>query len=79
MKATQRPQYLMKEPEQKFWCVQVEKVAQDGERTVSFNYFNCPKKAAEFDQEYGHSCFDVSDYEYSTLGKMKKQRGVKHF
>ncbi|MFM6268893.1 MAG: hypothetical protein ACKPFA_20700 [Dolichospermum sp.] len=79
MLATQRPEYLIKKPEQKFWCVQVEKVAQDGERTVSFNYFNCPKKAAEFDQEYGHSCFDVSDYEYSTLGKMKKQRGVKHF
>ncbi|MFM6260027.1 MAG: hypothetical protein ACKPFD_20785 [Dolichospermum sp.] len=76
--ATQRPQYLMKEPEQKFWCVQVERM-QDGEHTVSFNYFDCPKKAKEFDQEYGHSCFDVSDYEYSTLGEMKKQRGVKHF
>ncbi|MFM5941481.1 MAG: hypothetical protein ACKPGB_25935 [Dolichospermum sp.] len=76
--ATQRPQYLMKEPEQKFWCVQVERI-QDGEHTVSFNYFDCPKKAKEFDQEYGHSCFDVSDYEYSTLGEMKKRRGVKHF
>ncbi|MFM6673441.1 MAG: hypothetical protein ACKPJO_25475 [Dolichospermum sp.] len=76
--ATQRPQYLMKEPEQKFWCVQVERM-QDGERTVSFNYFDCPKKAKEFDKKYGHSCFDVSDYEYSTLGEMKKQKGVKHF
>ncbi|MFM6727195.1 MAG: hypothetical protein ACKPJF_22660 [Dolichospermum sp.] len=76
--ATQRPQYLMKEPEQKFWCVQVERI-QDGEHTVSFNYFDCPKKAKEFDRNHGHSCFDVSDYEYSTLGEMKKRRGVKHF
>ncbi|MFM6253101.1 MAG: hypothetical protein ACKPEQ_28820 [Dolichospermum sp.] len=78
MLATQRPEYLIKKPEQKFWCVQVERM-QNGEHTVSFNYFNCPKKAKEFDQEYGHSCFDVSDYEYSTLGEMKKRRGVKHF
>ncbi|MFM6254735.1 MAG: hypothetical protein ACKPEQ_37310, partial [Dolichospermum sp.] len=67
MLATQRPEYLIKKPEQKFWCIQVERI-QDGEHTVSFNYFDCPKKAKEFDQEYGHSCFDVSDYEYSTLG-----------
>ncbi|MFM6349654.1 MAG: hypothetical protein ACKPKT_09655 [Dolichospermum sp.] len=79
MKATQRPQYLMKEPEQKFWCVQVEKVTQDGERTVSFNYFDCPKKAKEFDKKYGHSCFDVSDFQYSTIEEMRKRRGVKHF
>ncbi|MFM6252076.1 MAG: hypothetical protein ACKPEQ_23510, partial [Dolichospermum sp.] len=76
--ATQRPEYLIKKPEQKFWCVQVERM-QDGERTVSFNYFNCPKKAKEFDRNHGHSCFDVSDFRYSTIEEMRKRRGVKHF
>ena len=76
--ATQRPQYLIKAPEKKFWCVQVEKVI-EGEHTVSFNYFDCPKKAKAFDDLHGHKCFHISDYQWNTVEGMRKERGVKHF
>ena len=79
MLATQRPDYLNKTPEQKFWEIQVEEVAKDGDRNVYCHYFNCPKKAEKFAQPFNYHCFDVKDFFYSTVEAVRKRRGVKHF
>ena len=77
MLATKRPDYLNKTPEQKFWEIQVEEV-KDGDYNVAFHYFNCPKKAEKFARQF-NNCFDIKDFFYSTVEKMRRRRGVKHF
>ena len=79
MLAIERPRYLNKTPEQKFWEIQVEEVAKDGDRNTYFHYFNCPKKAENFSRQFNYHCFDVKDFFYSTVEEMRKRRGVKHF
>lgn len=78
MLATERPSYLNKPTEQKFWEVQIEEV-KDGDRNVAFHYFNCPKMAEKFARQFNYNCFDIKDFFYSTMEEMKKKRGVKHF
>ncbi|MEY2913922.1 MAG: hypothetical protein RLZZ184_3231 [Cyanobacteriota bacterium] len=77
MKALQRPDYLSKTPEQKFWKVQVEYVF-NKERCCSVHIFDCPVKAAGFARSK-NTVFDSKDFFYSTVEKMKRKRGVKHF
>ena len=79
MLSTERPSYLNKPTEQKFWEVQIEEVAKDGDRNVYFHYFNCPEKAEKFARQFNYNCFDIKDFFYSTMEEMKKKRGVKHF
>lgn len=78
MLATKRPDYLNKTPEQKFWEIQVEEV-KDGDYNVAFHYFNCPKKAEKFARQVNYFCFSAKDFFYSTVEKMRRRRGVKHF
>ena len=77
MKALQRPDYLNKTPEQRFWEVQIEYIV-NKERCCSFHFFTCPVKAAAFARSNRVS-FDVKDFFYSDVEKVKKRRGVKHF
>lgn len=77
MKALQRPDYLNKTPEQRFWEVQIEYIV-NKERCCSFHFFACPVKAAAFARSNRVS-FDVKDFFYSDVEKVKKRRGVKHF
>jgi adenylyl- and sulfurtransferase ThiI len=76
--AIERPHYLSKTPEQKFWEIQIEEV-KDGDRNIYFHYFNCPKKAENFSRQFNYRCFNVKNFFYSTVEKMRKRRGVKHF
>lgn len=78
MLATERPSYLNKSPEQKFWEIQIEEV-KDGDRNVAFHYFNCPKKAEKFVRQVNYFSFNIKDFFYSTVEAVRKRRGVKHF
>ena len=78
MLSTERPNYLKKSPEQKFWEIQVE-IPLEGDRNVYFHVFNCPKKAEKFSKQFSYDCFDVKDFFYSTVEEVRKRRGVKHF
>ena len=77
MKALERPSYLTKSQEQKFWEVQVETVV-DGDRNCYFHIFNCPKKAASFATR-NNTWFNAKDYYYSTVEKEGQKRATKHF
>ena len=79
MQATERPGYLIKTPEQKFWCIQIETVSLDGDRNVCLHYFSCSKKAERFSAHFNYSCFDKQDFFYSSVEAVEKKRGVKHF
>ena len=78
MKALERPSYLDKAPEQKFWEVQDEYRDVNKEQQCSFHFFNCAIKAAAFARSNRVS-FDTKDFFYSDVEKVKKRRGVKHF
>jgi hypothetical protein len=78
MKALERPDYLSKAPEQKFWEVQVEYKDVNKEQQCSFHFFNCPAKAAAFARSNRVS-FDANSFFYSDVEKLIRRRGVKHF
>lgn len=77
MLATQRPEYLSKEPEQKFWEVQVEYTDRGGDRCCSFNIFCSFEKAQKFAKE--QQVPFLSKGYYSTVLKEKRRRATKHF
>jgi hypothetical protein len=79
MKALQRPDYLNKAPEQKFWEIQVEYLDANKEHQCSFHFFNCPIKAAAFARSNRVSFDANKDFFYSDVEKVRKRRGVKHF
>jgi hypothetical protein len=78
MKALERPSYLDKTPEQKFWEIQIEYLDANKERCCSFHFFNCPAKAAAFARS-NRVGFDARESFYSDVEKVRKRRGVKHF
>jgi hypothetical protein len=78
MKALERPSYLNKNPEQKFWEIQVEYIDVNKEHCCSFHFFSCPIKAAAFARSNRVS-FDAREFFYSDVEKLSKRRGVKHF
>jgi hypothetical protein len=77
MKALERPKYLIKSQEQKFWEVQVENV-KDCDRNCYFHIFNCPKKAASFAAK-NNIIFYPEKFYYSTVEKQSQRRAAKHF
>ena len=77
MKALERPSYLKKEPEQKFWEVQIEEVV-NGDHNCYFHIFDCDKKASRFAAR-NNVYFNVKRFYYSTVEKEKQKRGTKHF
>ena len=79
MKALQRPDYLNKAPEQKFWEVQVEYLDANKEQQCSFHFFACSVKAAAFARSNRVSFDANKDFFYSDVEKVRKKRGVKHF
>jgi hypothetical protein len=78
VKALERPSYLNKATEQKFWEVQVEYRDVNKEQQCSFHFFSCPIKAAAFARSNRVS-FNVKEFFYSDVEKVRKRRGVKHF
>ncbi|MFN9559788.1 MAG: hypothetical protein ACK56B_14565 [Dolichospermum sp.] len=79
MKALERPSYLNKNPEQKFWEIQIEYRDVNKEQQCSFHFFNCSAKAAAFARS-NRVGFDANkDFFYSDVEKVRKRRGVKHF
>jgi hypothetical protein len=75
-KALERPNYLTKPQEQKFWNVWTYEV-QDGGEIISRHIFIDKKEAIKFASE-SNGDFDEECY-YSTIEEIKKERGVKHF
>jgi hypothetical protein len=79
VKALERPSYLNKASEQKFWEVQIEYRDVNKEHQCSFHFFNCPVKAAAFARSNRVSFDANKDFFYSDVEKVRKRRGVKHF
>jgi hypothetical protein len=79
MKALERPSYLNKNSEQKFWEIQIEYIDANKEHCCSFHFFNCPIKAAAFARSNRVSFDANKDFFYSDVEKVRKRRGVKHF
>ncbi len=75
-KALERPNYLTKPQEQKFWDVWAYRY-QDGSEVLSCHIFTDKKEAIKFASESGGDFNE--EYYYSTIEEMKKKRGIKHF
>lgn len=79
MKALERPSYLDKAPEQKFWEVQVEYRDVNKEHCCSFHFFACPVKAAAFARSNRVSFDANKDFFYITVEKVRKEEVLNIF
>jgi hypothetical protein len=77
IKAIQRPKYLNKSQQQKFWEIQIEEVV-NGDHNCYFHIFNCPKRASLF-ADKNNICFYPKQFYYSTIEEETKKRATKHF
>lgn len=77
MKAIERPEYLLKDPEFLFWEVQVEYIDAAGDRCVSFNIFKALRKAEAFARRENVP-FSRRGY-YAPLAAVNKRKATKHF